>query len=135
MKVLLLGANGNLGLRLVAALLTHGHEVVAFVRSANKLESLLPTSIYRQITVIEGTATDSSLVCRTIMEHDCDAVVNTAGGAATFPWQSSNFPEIFSAVLKGVHQAGAQRNKPLRAWFLGGLGVLQVPGTETMLSR
>jgi len=134
MKVLLIGATGNLGLRLVAALLTHGHVVVAYVRSTNKLESLLPESIYSQITVVEGNATDSSLVSRTILERDCDAVVNCAGVAAMAPWKRNNLPEIFSAVLKGVRQAGATTNKPLRAWFLGGLGVLHFPGTDVMLS-
>lgn len=135
MKVLLIGATGNLGLRLVAALLTHGHVVVAYVRSANKLESLLSGSIYSQITVVEGDATDSSLISQTILEHDCDAIVNTAGVAAMAPWKRNNLPEIFSAVLKGVQQAGVQRDQPLRAWFLGGLGVLQFPGTDTMLSK
>jgi putative NADH-flavin reductase len=135
MKVLLIGANGNLGLRLVAALLTHGHLVVAYVRSANKIQSLLPESIYSQITVVEGNATDSSLISRTILEHDCEAVVNSAGVAAMAPWKRNNLPEIFSAVLQGIKQAGAERNKPLRAWFLGGLGVLQFPGTDTMLSN
>jgi len=135
MKVLLIGATGNLGLRLVAALLTHGHVVVAYVRSANKLESLLPASIYSQITVVEGNAKDSSLISRAILEHNCEAVVNSAGLAAMAPWKRNDLPEIFSAVLKGVQQAGVQRNKPLRAWFLGGLGVLQFPGTDTMLSN
>jgi nucleoside-diphosphate-sugar epimerase len=135
MKVLLIGATGNLGLRLVAALLTHGHVVVAYVRSANKLESLLPASIYSQITVVEGNATDSSQISRAILEHDCEAVVNSAGQAAMAPWRKNNLHEIVSAVLKGVQQAGARRNKPLRAWFLGGFGVLHFPGTNTMLSN
>jgi nucleoside-diphosphate-sugar epimerase len=135
MKVLLIGATGNLGLRLVAALLTHGHVVVAYVRSANKLESLLPASIYSQITVVEGNATDSSQISRAILEHDCEAVVNSAGQAAMAPWKKNNLHEIVSAVLKGVQQAGARRSKPLRAWFLGGFGVLHFPGTNTMLSN
>lgn len=54
MEVLLIGATGNLGIRLVAALHTHGHSVVAFAQSSNKLESLLPTSVYSQITVVQG---------------------------------------------------------------------------------
>jgi nucleoside-diphosphate-sugar epimerase len=135
MKVLLIGATGNLGLRLVAALLTHGHVVVAYVRSANKLESLLPSSIYSQITVVEGNATDSSLISQTILNNDCEAVVNSAGQAAMAPWKRNNLHEIVSAVVQGVKQAGAQKNKPLRAWFLGGFGVLHFPNTDTMLSN
>jgi nucleoside-diphosphate-sugar epimerase len=134
MKVLLIGATGNLGLRLVAALLTHGHVVVAYVRSVTKLESVLPASVYSQITVVEGNATDSSLIKQTILDHDCDAAINCAGLAAMAPWSKSDLPEIFAAVLKGVQQAGTQKSRPLRAWFLGGMGALNFPGTDNMLS-
>lgn len=134
MKVLLIGATGNLGSRLVPALLTHGHSVVAYVRSSNKLESLLPTTTYRRISVIEGDATDSTSIKRATLDNKCDAVVNTAGLAALPPWASSGLPAIFKAVLDAVREAGADKGKPLRAWFLGGMGVLHYPGTEFMLS-
>lgn len=133
MKVLLVGATGNLGLRLVASLLTHGHEVVAYVRSSSRLETLLPTSVYDKIAVVEGDATDAASIGRAILENNCEAVVNTAGVAAMAPWKRNNLPEIFAAVLKGTQQAGLERNQPLRIWLLGGLGVLKFPGTETML--
>ena len=135
MKVLLVGATGNLGIRLVAALLTHGHSVVAFVRSSNKLESLLPTSVYRQIAVVQGDAADSASIKRAILDASCDAVVNTAGLAALPSWGKSELPAIFRAVLDAVQGAGLDRNKPLRTWFLAGLGVLYYPGSESMLSN
>ena len=135
MKVLLIGATGNLGLRLVAALLTHGHSVVAFVRSSNKLESLLPPSVYAQLAVVQGDATDSSSIKRAILDSSCDAVVNTAGLAALPPWGKSDLPVIFRAVLDGVREAGADRQKPLRTWFLAGMGIMYFPGTESMLSN
>ncbi|THX47921.1 NAD(P)-binding protein [Aureobasidium pullulans] len=135
MKILLIGATGNLGLRLVAALLTHGHIVIAYVRSSRKLELLLPSNVYSQIIVVKGDATNTALIKGTILENDCDAVVNTAGVAAMAPWNKSDLPEIFSAVLKAVQQAGSERKEPLRVWFLAGLGVLHFPGTNTMLSN
>lgn len=135
MKVLLIGATGNVGLRLIAALLTYNHTVVAFVRSSSKLESLLPASIYGQISAVEGNAKDPSAIKRAILDSDCDAVVNSAGLAAIAPWNHSDLPVIFASVLKGVKDAGADRHKPLRVWFLGGTGVLNYPGTETMLSN
>jgi len=135
MKVLLVGATGNLGIRLVAALLTHGHSVVAFVRSPNKLESLLPTSVYRQIAVVQGDATDRVSIKRAILDAGCDAVVNTAGVAALPPWGKSELPAVFHAVLDAVREAGLDRKKPLRAWFLAGLGVLYYPGSESMISN
>ncbi|MCJ1370642.1 hypothetical protein MMC20_001855 [Loxospora ochrophaea] len=135
MKVLVVGATGNLGIRLVAALLTHGHSVVAFVRSSNKLESLLPTSVYGQIAVVQGDATDSVSIKKAILDASCDAVVNTAGLAALPPWGKSDLPAIFHAVLDAVREAGSDRKKPLRAWFLAGLGILYYPGSESMLSN
>ena len=135
MKVLLIGATGNLGIRLVAALLTHGHSVVAFVRSSNKLESLLPASVYSQIAIVEGNATDSVSIKRAILDAKCDAVVNTAGLAALPPWGKSELPAIFRAVLDAVREAGLDRSEPLRTWFLGGLGVLYFPGSESMFSN
>ena len=134
MKVLLIGATGNLGIRLVAALLEHGHSVVAFVRSSKKLESLLPSSIYRQIAVVEGDATDPGSITGAILDANCDAVVNTAGLAPLAPWGKSELPVIFRAVVDAVREAGVVRAKPLRTWFLGGLGILYYPGTNSMLS-
>jgi len=135
MKVLIIGATGNLGIRLVAAHLTHGHSVVAYVRSSNKLESLLPKPLYGQIAVVQGDAMDTASIKRAILDADCDAVVNTAGVAALPPWGKSELPAIFRAVLDAVREAGLDRKKPLRTWFLGGLGVLYCPGSESMLSN
>jgi nucleoside-diphosphate-sugar epimerase len=135
MKVLLIGATGNVGLRLVAALLTHNHKVTVYVRSSHKLESLLPTSIFSRLTVVEGDATDSTAIQRAILDKNCEGVVNSAGVAAVAPWASTTLPEIFRAVVKAVVAAGEERGKPLRAWFMGGLGVLCFPGTEAMLSN
>jgi uncharacterized protein YbjT (DUF2867 family) len=135
MKVLIIGATGNLGIRLVAALLTHGHSVVAFVRSSNKLESLLPTPVYSQITVVQGDATDPLAIKKAILDASCDAVVNTAGLAALPPWGKSELPAIFRAVVDAVQEAGLERPKPLRTWFLAGLGVLHYPESNSMLSN
>lgn len=135
MKVLLVGATGNLGFRLIATLLTHGHTVVASVRSSSKLESLIPSSVFQQITVAQGDATDSVAIKRAILSNNCEAIINTAGVASLAPWAKSDLPVIFRAVLDGVKEAGLERQKPLRTWFLGGLGALYYPGTETLISN
>lgn len=134
MKVLLVGATGNLGIRLVAALLTHGHTVVAYVRSSSKLISLLPPPLYARIDVVQGDATDSAAIKKAILKAGCDAVINTAGLAALAPWGSGELPAIFRAVVAAVQEAGSERQRPLRAWFLAGMGVLLYPGYEYMLS-
>lgn len=134
MKVLLIGATGNIGLRLIPALLTHKHTVVTFVRSTSKLSSLLPAALYDQISsVVQGDAKDSVAIKNAILDNGCDAVVNAAGLAAMAPWGSSDLPEIFRVVLDAVREAGQERGKPLRVWFMGGMSVLEFPGTDTML--
>lgn len=134
MKVLLLGGTGNLGSRLVPALLTHGHSVVAYVRSPSKLEALLPATVYEQVTVSQGDATESTSIKKAIIDNKCDAVVSTAGVAALAPWAKSDLPAIFRSVLDAVRDVGVERSRPLRTWFLGGQGVLYYPGTQSMLS-
>lgn len=137
MKALIIGASGNLGLRLTSSLLAHNHEVVVYVRSPDKLRKLLPSSILDRIELIEGDATDSSSIKAAVLNSRCDAVVNSAGLAALPPWSSSDLPKIFKAVLDAVVEASHERKQPLRVWFLGGLGVLQYPSTdggEKMLS-
>lgn len=135
MRVLLLGATGNLGSRLVPALLTHEHSVVAYVRSASKLENLLPATVFEQVTVVQGDATNSQSIKKAIADHKCDAVISTAGVAALAPWAKSDLPVIFRAVLDAVREIGIETKRPLRVWVLGGQGVLYYPGTQSMLSN
>lgn len=49
-------------------------------------------------------------------------------------WGKSELPAIFHAVLDAVREAELERNKPLRTWFLAGMGVLCYPGLESLLS-
>ncbi|KAK9366159.1 hypothetical protein V1509DRAFT_301479 [Lipomyces kononenkoae] len=135
MKVLILGATGNLGIRLIPALLSRNLSVIAFVRSSSKLSSLLPPAIFKQITVVEGDAKYVDSVKSAIVDHDCDAVVNTAGVAALMPWNSSDLPEIVGTVVKAAKEVHQLRQKPLRVWILGGMGLMDVPGTNSMFFR
>ncbi|KAK9234655.1 hypothetical protein V1525DRAFT_412438 [Lipomyces kononenkoae] len=135
MKVLILGATGNLGVRLIPAMLSHNLSVIAFVRSSSKLSSLLPPAIFEQVTVVEGNAKSVDSVKNAILDHDCDAVVNTAGLAAMMPWNSSDLPEIVRTVVRAAKEAGEVRHKPLRLWLLGGMGLMDVPGTKSMIVR
>ena len=135
MKVLVLGATGNVGSRLVPSLLSHGHRVVAYVRSASKLESLLPASVHQQITVAQGDAFDSKAIKKAILDNDCDAIINTAGLAGMAPWVKSDLPLIVRAVVDAACEVGKERKSPLRAWILGGLTAMNYPGTKTRLSR
>lgn len=132
MKVLLLGATGNVGSRLIPALLAHKHQVVAYVRSASKLPS---TATSQLAAVIEGSGTDSAGIKAAILEENCDAVINAAGYAAMTSWHKpSQLPEIFAAVAKAAVEAGKERGgPPLRCWFMSGFSSLDSPKKPYLL--
>ncbi len=126
MKVLLLGATGTLGSRITPALLSHQHQVVVFVRSENKLKETLPPSILSKVAVVTGDATDSNAILETLVNHDCDAFVNSAGQSNVFPWQAPRMQEIINAVATAGVEASKKLNHPMRGWFLGGLTAMCV---------
>ena len=128
MKVLLLGATGNLGLRLLTALLAHNHTVTAFIRSKAKLLSLITPALasHPQLTIHIGDALDTHSVETALREHDCDAIVNTAGNFAP-PWKEQYLGKIATSVSAAAIRVGRERKKVLRAWFIGGCTSLVYP--------
>lgn len=124
MKVLLLGATGNLGSRCVPALLAHKHQVVVFVRSEAKLRDSLPKSILSEIITVTGSATDPSAIEDALVKNRCDALINSAGLAAMFPWQAPRMEDIVNAVATASVEASKKLNYPIRGWFMGGMSAL-----------
>ncbi|PYH89724.1 hypothetical protein BO71DRAFT_453240 [Aspergillus ellipticus CBS 707.79] len=118
MHVLVLGATGNLGSRLLSALLQRGHTVSAFVRDPAKLSS----SLTPHLTSIEtGDARKATEIKGAVLRTKCDAIVNTAGLAAAAPWGHSDLPAIVDAVIAAALETGRERGSPLRVWLLGGV--------------
>ena len=130
MSVLLLGATGNLGSRLLPALLAHKQKVVVYVRNKQKLGEIIPSTILSQVTVVNGNATDSNSIRKALVEYDCDTLVNTAGNASILPWSAPQLQGIIKAVATGAGDASKELNRPIRAWFLGGMSILDFPGME-----
>lgn len=130
MKVLVVGAAGNFGSRLIPALLAHNHTVVAFVRTPSKLS---PSIVSHLSGTAAGDATSATDIQKALLEHNCDALVNTAGIARMAPWGKSSLVDIFPAVLEAAIQAGKERGAPLRAWFMGGLSTLDSLNDKYML--
>jgi len=122
MKVLLLGVTGNVGSRLLPALLAHKNQVVVYVRSPNKIS---PETKSKVEEVVVGSATDSAAIKAAILSHNCDAVINAAGVAGMTKWSAqSDFPAIFAAVVKATVEAGQERKAPIRCWLMSGQGVM-----------
>ena len=123
MRVLLLGATGNLGSRLLPALLAHSHTVIVLVRSESKLRSLIPSSLLSSITIVTGDASSAATIAQTLQTHTCDALINSAGQASVLPFEAPKMQHIIHAVAQGCLDSG----RPIRAWFLGGMTVLDYP--------
>lgn len=125
MKVLLLGVTGNVGSRLLPALLAHNHQVVVYVRNPAKLA---PEAKSRCSSVVVGSATDSVAIKSAILLHKVDAVVNAAGVAAMTGFTAQGeFGAIFEAVVQAVREAAQERGALIRCWFMSGFAVLDHP--------
>ncbi|PYI09366.1 hypothetical protein BO78DRAFT_308245 [Aspergillus sclerotiicarbonarius CBS 121057] len=129
MRILLLGATGHLGSRLLPSLLHHSHTVIPFIRNP----SALPAAVLPHLPEIEqGDARSASSIKSAFTRHNCDAMINTAGYAAMSPWGKSALPDIVDAVIQAAVEIGNERGAPVRVWLLGGIGGLDIPGTGWM---
>lgn len=126
MRVLLLGGTGNLGLRMIPALLAHNQTVIAYVRSEARLRSLITPRLADKIAIHTGDALDTDAVEVALREHDCDAVMNTAGNFVA-PWREQVLGRIATSVSSAAVRVGRDRGKVLRAWFIGGMSSLVYP--------
>lgn len=132
MKVLLLGVTGNVGSRLLPALLARKHQVVAYVRTPAKIS---PKATSELDSIVVGSASDSAAIKAAIISHNCDAVINAAGLAAmTGLTSQGEFPAIFAAVVQAVLEAGRERGgAPIRCWFMSGFAILDSPKKPYLL--
>ena len=130
MPVLLLGATGNIGSRLLPALLAHKQSVIVYVRNEQRLRELIPATILSHVVVVTGDATDSDGIGNALVQHECDKLINTAGLGSVLPWTEPQMQGIIKAVATGAVNASKELNHPIRAWFMGGMSVLDIPGME-----
>ncbi|KZP00437.1 NAD(P)-binding protein [Calocera viscosa TUFC12733] len=127
MKVLVVGAAGKLGRRIVYHLLSSGHEVTAFVRSASRLLAVLPASCASNplLTITEGDALSVPSLSAALRSSEATVVINCAGVPGFFPWQHTTFPAIGKAVADACLEA---LPKGGRVWMLAGMFVCDRPG-------
>ena len=133
MRVLLLGATGNLGSRCLPALIAHKHVVTGFVRNSPKLRAMMsPALLAEANAIVEGDATDSTALKKAILDHDIEGIIDVAGNIVP-PWKEFLLPKIASAVRDAAVAVGKQRGKPLRARITSHLGILEYPGTSYLI--
>ncbi|KFA54052.1 hypothetical protein S40293_11468 [Stachybotrys chartarum IBT 40293] len=123
MKLLLLGVTGNVGSRALPALIKHGHTVVAYVRSPNKLTPPMRTVL---ADVVIGSATDTQAIKNAILTHGCDGVFHAAGVAQMWGHSATGeYNTIFAAVVAAIVEAQRERRgAAVRAWLMSGFPMM-----------
>lgn len=134
MRVLIVGATGKFGSRLIPALLAHKHSVVAYVRNPSKLAIVIPQPLLERITVITGDGEDVPGLKRALTEQNCEAVICCAGKPPLPGSGDSRVGEISKAVAQAAREVGDARGTPLRGWWLAGFIFLQIPGSSKTFS-
>lgn len=102
MKVCITGATGLTGGHMMARLVRDGHQVVAFVRSPDKLQRMLDVHGLTGdgITHIVGDITDADAVGFAVT--GCDAVVHTAAAVALSPDAQAEIGKVNLAGTEAV---------------------------------
>ncbi|TGJ99424.1 NAD-dependent epimerase/dehydratase family protein [Leptospira semungkisensis] len=111
MKIVVFGATGMIGQRIVAEALSRGHEVVAVSRNVSKL-----TQENKNLTKKSGDILDTKFV--TELANGANAVISAHGPGKD---EIGNVPQIISSLLEGTHAAG-----DTKVYFVGGAGSLKV---------
>ncbi|WP_274653562.1 NAD(P)-dependent oxidoreductase [Paenibacillus humicola] len=121
MKIIVFGATGNTGRRVLAQGVKMGHEMTAFVRSPEKLYEQQGEHTMRQVKVIVRDILDPASVCEALSNQD--AAVIAAGNAG----QGEEFVRIVDNI---VSQCENQPSFAGRVWLMGGAGLLDIPYTD-----
>lgn len=100
-KIVVFGAGGNAGRRVVTEAVTRGHEVTAVVRDAAKYKELEREGV----TLVEGDVTKAESVAAVAAGHD--AVISTVFRADVAP--ADFYGEVSKALVAGLAEAGVSR--------------------------
>jgi len=121
MKIIVFGATGNTGRRILAQGVNRGHEMTAFVRNPEKLYEQQGEQIAGQVKVIAKDIMDPESVYEALSQQD--AAIIAAGHAA----QGEEFVRIVDNI---VSQCENNTRFSGRVWLMGGAGLLDIPYTD-----
>jgi putative NADH-flavin reductase len=122
MRVVLYGATGMIGTRILNELLSRGHTVTAVVRDPSKLKA------QNNLTIEKGDLLDPDNIAK--VAKGADVVVSSygppSGAQGPDPAKTGQLSEAARALIAGVRRAGAPR-----IIMVGGAGSLEVsPGLQ-----
>ncbi|MEK3722879.1 NAD(P)-dependent oxidoreductase [Paenibacillus sp. FSL H8-0034] len=121
MKIIVFGATGNTGKRVLGQGIKLGHEMTAFVRNSEKLYDQLDEDSAKHVKVIVDDITDPVSVGEALAHHD--VAIIAAGHAG----QGEEFVRIVDNIIS---QCELQPSFSGRVWIMGGAGLLDIPYTD-----
>ncbi|MEK5391438.1 NAD(P)H-binding protein [Margalitia sp. FSL K6-0131] len=121
MKIIVFGATGNTGKRVLAQGLKMGHEMTAFVRNSKKLFDQLGEHSTQYVNVIADDIMDPVSVGEALVHQD--VAIIAAGHAG----QGEEFVRIVDNIIT---QCEFQPSFSGRVWIMGGAGLLGIPYTD-----
>lgn len=121
MKIIVFGATGNTGRRVLAQGVRMGYEMTAFVRNPEKLYEQQDEPIAKQARLIVQDIMNPASVREALAGQD--AAIIAAGHAG----QGDEFVQIVDHV---VSQCENHPDFSGRVWLMGGAGLLDIPHTD-----
>jgi putative NADH-flavin reductase len=119
MKLVIFGASGKTGRRIVQEALRRGHQVTAVARDPTRLELTDP-----KLQAVAGNVLDAAQVASLARGHD--SILSAVGPSGGQPNQM--LVDAAHSLLEGANQAGVRR-----IVVLGGAGSLEVaPGVQAV---
>ena len=100
MKLIVFGATGDVGQQFVRMAVEEGHEVTAFVRTPEKLQTK------EGVHVVQGDAFDAAAVANALVGHD--AVVSCLGSSSGMK-KSNELEKMGKNIADGMEAAGVKR--------------------------
>jgi len=114
MKIVITGATGLVGSRLVAQLNQAGHQMLVFTRNSSKAQKVFPASAFSNLEIVQYTPQEAGEWQQSI--SGCDAVINLAGEPIAERWSPAQKQKIMESRQLGtrkiVEAIAMAENKP-----------------------
>ncbi|MFM7470226.1 MAG: TIGR01777 family oxidoreductase [Nodosilinea sp.] len=118
MKIVITGATGFVGSRLVERLQEQGHSIVVLTRSATHGRQVFPLQAFPQVEIVPYTPLESG-PWQAVLDG-CDAVINLAGAPISERWTDAHKRQIIDSRQVGTQklvEALAQASDRPQAWI------------------
>ena len=118
MKVVLYGATGMIGSRILKELLTRGHKVTAVMRDPSTLKP------QNNVTIEKGDLMDPDSIAK--LAWGAEVIVSAYGPPSADPSKANQLTDAARALIAGARRAGSPR-----IIMVGGAGSLEIsPGLQ-----